>query len=66
LWGEFYFGNKHKGATMAKGSSGPSTGVFIGIIAIIAGVLVIWGALPINLVLGIFLIIFGILAFTQK
>jgi hypothetical protein len=51
---------------MAKGSSMPSTGVFTGIIAIVAGVLVIWGAVPINLVLGIFLIIFGILAFTQK
>jgi len=52
---------------MAKGSSsGPSTSVFMGIIGIVACVLVIWGALPQNLVIGIFLIIFGILAFTQK
>jgi len=36
-------------------------GLIIGIIAIIAGVLILWGRVNLNLIVGIFLIVYGIL-----
>ncbi len=38
----------------------------LGILAIIAGVLVIWGILPIAWVVGIFLLVWGILTLMRK
>jgi hypothetical protein len=49
---------------MAKGSS--SSGTLIGILAIVAGVLILLGFLPLYLVVGIFLIIWGILALAER
>ena len=51
---------------MAKSSGFHISGPVMGLLAIVAGVLVIWGVLPIHLVIGIYLIIFGILAFMGK
>ena len=51
---------------MAKGSSTTAPGILIGILAIIAGVLILWGRLDLSLVVGIFLIIYGILALIRK
>ncbi len=46
---------------MAK--SGTKTdGLLIGILAIAAGVLILWGHLSLTLVVGLYLIIYGILA----
>jgi uncharacterized membrane protein HdeD (DUF308 family) len=50
----------------SKGSGIVISGVAMGILAIVAGVLIIWGVLPLNLVVGIYLIIFGILAVVNK
>ncbi len=41
-------------------------GLLIGILAIIAGILILWGYLDLKLVIGIFLIIYGILALTGR
>jgi hypothetical protein len=49
---------------MAKGSG--SSGALIGILAIVAGVLILLGFLPLYLVVGIFLIIWGILALAER
>jgi hypothetical protein len=49
---------------MAKGSG--SSGTLVGILAIIAGVLILLGFLPLYLVVGIFLIIWGILALAER
>ncbi len=46
---------------MAKGSGVHLSGMVIGILAIIAGVLILFGWLSITLVIGVFLIIYGIL-----
>lgn len=51
---------------MAKGSGTATTTIIIGILAIIAGVLILWGRLELTLVVGIFLIIYGILALIGK
>ncbi len=51
---------------MAKSSGIQISGVAMGILAIVAGVLLIWGILPVGLVVGIYLIIFGILAVINK
>ncbi len=51
---------------MAKSSGIQISGVAMGILAIVAGVLIIWGILPIQWVVGIFLIVFGILAVVRK
>ena len=52
---------------MAKGTSGIHlSGTVIGILAIIAGVLIIWGVVSFTLVIGVFLIVFGILSLTGK
>jgi len=40
--------------------------LLMGILAIIAGVLVLWGALSISLVIGIFLIVWGILTLIRR
>lgn len=40
--------------------------LLIGILAIIAGILILWGYLSLNLVVGIFLIIYGILVLVGK
>jgi uncharacterized membrane protein HdeD (DUF308 family) len=46
---------------MSKGSGIRLSGTIIGILAIIAGVLVLFGWLSISLVIGVFLIVYGIL-----
>ena len=51
---------------MVKGSGIKIEGTVLGIIAIVAGVLILIGILPLYLVVGIFLIIYGILAIMQK
>lgn len=51
---------------MAKGSGIHISGLALGILAIIAGVLIIWGALSLKWVIGIFLIIYGIIALMGK
>ena len=51
---------------MAKGSGIHLSGVMVGILAIVAGVLIIWGSLPLQWVVGIFLIIYGIIALVGK
>lgn len=50
---------------MAKGS-GNAGNIILGILAIIAGVLVLWGKLSITLIIGIFLIIYGIIVLVKK
>jgi hypothetical protein len=42
------------------------SGTVIAILAIIAGVLILFGWLPLQWVIGIFLIVWGILALTGK
>ncbi|MFC2050820.1 DUF3096 domain-containing protein [Chloroflexota bacterium] len=42
------------------------SGVVAGIIAIVAGVLILLNWLPINIVIGVFLIVWGVLAFINK
>ena len=51
---------------MAKGSGSTASGTVIGILAIVAGVLMLLGFLPLYLVVGIYLVIFGILALIGK
>lgn len=51
---------------MAKGSGSTTSGTVIGILAIVAGVLMLLGFLPLYLVVGIYLVIFGILALIGK
>jgi uncharacterized membrane protein HdeD (DUF308 family) len=51
---------------MAKGSGIHISGTVLGILAIVAGVLVIFNIVPIAWVVGIFLIIFGIISLTGK
>lgn len=41
-------------------------GWLIGILAIIAGVLILWLRLDLNLVVGIFLIVYGVLALVGR
>ena len=49
---------------MAKSSLGD--GLLIGILAIIAGVLILLNFLSLNLVVGVFLIVYGILAVIRR
>jgi uncharacterized membrane protein HdeD (DUF308 family) len=42
------------------------SGVVAGIIAIVAGALILFNFLPLNIVVGIFLIVWGILALINK
>ena len=49
---------------MAKGSS--SQGTLIGILAIVAGILILLRILDLFLVVGIFLIIWGILSLAER
>jgi len=42
------------------------SGVVAGIIALVAGVLVLFNWLPINIVVGVFLIVWGVLALINK
>jgi len=51
---------------MAKGSGFQISGTVMGILAIVAGVLVIWNVVSITLVVGIYLIVFGIIALAGK
>ena len=51
---------------MAKGSGSTASSTVIGILAIVAGVLMLVGILPLYLVVGVFLIMFGILALIGK
>jgi uncharacterized membrane protein HdeD (DUF308 family) len=51
---------------MAKDSGSSASGTVMGILAIVAGVLMLLGILPLYLVVGIFLIIFGILSLIGK
>jgi hypothetical protein len=52
---------------MAKGSSGIHlSGTVVGILAIVAGVLVIFNVFSIVYIVGIFLIVFGILQLSGK
>jgi len=51
---------------MAKGSGPNFSGTLIGIIAIVAGILVLTGMLPLYLIIGIFLIVYGILAIIRR
>ena len=46
---------------MAKGSGVHISGTIIGILAIIAGVLILFNWLSLSLIIGIFLIVYGIL-----
>ena len=47
---------------MPKSSGSTAQGPLLGILAIVAGVLILIGILPIYLVVGIFLIVYGVLA----
>jgi uncharacterized membrane protein HdeD (DUF308 family) len=59
----FYKENK----LMSKGSSGIHlSGTVVGILAIVAGVLVVFNAFSLQWVVGIFLIVFGIMSLTGK
>ncbi len=40
--------------------------LLVGILAIIAGILVMWGILPISWVVGTFLVVWGILTLIRK
>jgi hypothetical protein len=51
---------------MAKSSGSTASGTVIGILAIAAGVLMLVGILPLYLVVGIFLILFGVLSLIGK
>ena len=51
---------------MAKGTSSKFSGTLIGIIAIVAGILILTGTLPLYLIVGIFLIVYGILAIIRR
>ena len=51
---------------MAKGSGANRSGLILGILAVVAGVLVIWGAISLKWVIGIFLIVYGIVALVGK
>jgi len=51
---------------MAKGSGSTASDTLIGILAIVAGVLLLLNILDLRLVVGIYLIIFGILALVGK
>lgn len=51
---------------MAKGSGIKIQGTVMGILAIVAGVLILWGLLPLYLVVGIYLIIYGVIAIVEK
>jgi hypothetical protein len=42
------------------------TNLLLGILAIIAGILILWGRLSIALVIGIYLIVWGILTIIRK
>jgi uncharacterized membrane protein HdeD (DUF308 family) len=42
------------------------SGVVAGIIAVIAGVLILFNWLPLNIVVGIFLIVWGVLALINR
>jgi uncharacterized membrane protein HdeD (DUF308 family) len=42
------------------------TNLLLGILAIIAGILILWGRLSIGLVIGIYLIVWGILTIIRK
>jgi uncharacterized membrane protein HdeD (DUF308 family) len=53
------------GNNLAKGS-GTSNSIIIGIIAIIAGIVVILGYLSITYIIGAFLIIYGLLTLIRR
>jgi len=42
------------------------SGSLIGVLAIIAGILILFHWLPLNLIAGIFLVVFGILTLTRR
>ena len=42
------------------------SGMVAGIIAIVAGILILFNFLPLNIIVGIFLIVWGILALINK
>jgi hypothetical protein len=42
------------------------SGVVAGIIAIVAGVLILFNWLPLNIVIGVFLIVWGVLALINR
>jgi len=41
-------------------------GPILGIAAIVIGILLIWGHISLNLLIGIFLIVFGIITLTKR
>ncbi len=49
-----------------KGSGIKIQGTFMGILAIIAGALILAGMLPLYLVVGIYLIIYGAIAIVER
>ena len=51
---------------MQKGETNLRYDVLLGILAIIAGILILWGVLSISLVIGVFLIVWGILTLLKK
>ena len=51
---------------MAKGSSTKRDGLFLAILAIIAGILILLKILPLYLIVGIYLIVYGILAIIRR
>jgi uncharacterized membrane protein HdeD (DUF308 family) len=51
---------------MAKGSGTKIKGPVMGILAIIAGALILLGLLPLYLVVGIYLIIYGVIAIIER
>ena len=49
-----------------KGDAMKMSGPLIGILAIIAGVLILFNWLSLNLVIGIFLVVFGIISLMRR
>jgi hypothetical protein len=56
----------HKGGLVMAKKSITISGMVAGIIAIVAGVLILFNFLPLNIIVGIFLIVWGILALINK
>jgi uncharacterized membrane protein HdeD (DUF308 family) len=50
---------------MAKSSIG-SSGILIGILAIVAGVVILFNLIKLSLIVGIFLIVFGIVSLIRR
>jgi uncharacterized membrane protein HdeD (DUF308 family) len=51
---------------MGKGSGIHIEGVALGVLAIVAGILVLWNPSIVTYVVGIFLIVFGVLTILKK